>query len=468
VLAISFEVIQSISANNPGSAECLIWYTREVIKASDIRPKPKIRTLEKTRVYFLPEAGSSNDAREHPATIRPQEIYDEQIGDFRRVRILGVGQQSLETMPSDELESRWILNMVQHFKDDTSQRKFFVSFIEAPNCWRRVTISVDAGNTQPGSLEEALRTTTLLRDQAALIYDYIKDNLYGIKFFDTVTNLRLQIDDNKPHVYATEDVGETINYPPVGDVAHLVCPRYAENEVHFLAHLAGFNYKVTVNGKILVRKDMTEPNSVKEFIMGLESLKTLTSSSFVELHGIVVSNAGDTMKGILVEYVVKGGLANFLYINGRTISWMRRERWAKQIVNCLAYLHHRGLVKGRITLSDIGIDGNDNARILTGVNSKPHWLKHWKPPEIAGLRQGDGRTSALHCTTQSDVYQLGMNLWALGTQDPDPELQPRSLFFTPAQEAEIPSWYRNLVLSCLAEDPGSRPSASELLGQFHQ
>lgn len=40
-----------------------------------------------------------------------------------------------------ELDTKWILNLSMHFRDKSDREKFFITFAEKPNRWRRVTVS---------------------------------------------------------------------------------------------------------------------------------------------------------------------------------------------------------------------------------------------------------------------------------------------------------------------------------------
>jgi hypothetical protein len=64
-----------------------------------------------------------------------------------------------------ELDTKWILNLSMHFRDKSDREKFFVTFAEQPNRWRRVTISCDYRNAEPDSLETDLKELQYQRDK---------------------------------------------------------------------------------------------------------------------------------------------------------------------------------------------------------------------------------------------------------------------------------------------------------------
>jgi len=172
-----------------------------------------------------------------------------------------IGSQSISTeafdeMILEELEKRWILNLSMHFRDKSKREKFFVTYAETPTHWRRVTISLDYRNAAAGSLEEELQWTRFQRDKSARVYEAIRESLQDIQFYETVTNLKLQTENERLHVHVVEDVSEIIAYPPVRAIGHLDCPRVRENELVFDSHLSGFVYKVQVHGQVFIKKEI--------------------------------------------------------------------------------------------------------------------------------------------------------------------------------------------------------------------
>lgn len=110
-----------------------------------------------------------------------------------------------EAMIDDELERTWILNLSMHFRDRSKREKFFVTYRERDQLWRRVTISLDYRFAPPNSLEMDLMHTRFQREKSARIYEAIRESLSDIKFFDTVTNLKLETTDGRLHVHVVED-----------------------------------------------------------------------------------------------------------------------------------------------------------------------------------------------------------------------------------------------------------------------
>lgn len=87
-----------------------------------------------------------------------------------------------------------------------SGEKFFITFIESPSRWIRVTVSVDYRNAPVHSLEAELCTTLSQRDKTTKIYQAIRDRLMSVEFYDSVTALRIRTTDGRLHVSVAEDL----------------------------------------------------------------------------------------------------------------------------------------------------------------------------------------------------------------------------------------------------------------------
>ncbi|KAH1509599.1 hypothetical protein KXW37_003653, partial [Aspergillus fumigatus] len=349
--------------------------------------------------------------------------------------VADVPEQPPEDLIEMELEKRWILNLSMHFRDRSEREKFFVTYAEAPNRWRRVTISCDYRGAPPDSLEQDLKELRYQRDKCARIYESIRESLPEIQFYDTVTNLKLETRDGRLHVHVTEDVNEIIPYPPTSCIGHLPEARLVpEYQLHFEAHLSGFVYNVRLDGKNYIKKEIPGPDTVDEFLYEINALHALNGSpNVIQVEGIVVNDSRDVVKGLLISYAEQGALVDILYEQRGTISWERRARWARQIIQGLGEIHESGYVQGDFTLSNIVVDADDNAKIID-INRRGCPVG-WEPPEIAAKIESNQRIS-MYIGVKTDLYQLGMTLWALATEEDEPERQPRPLLL--GQEVDVP------------------------------
>ena len=365
----------------------------------------------------------------------------------------------------EELEKKWILNLSMHFRDHSPREKFFLTYAETPHRWRRVTISCNYRDAPPGSLERDLQSLQYQRDKSARIYESIRMSLQDIQFYDTVTNLKLETRDDMLHVHVTEDTNEIIPYPPTSAVNHLRCRHYRESELTFDAHMSGFVYKVNVDGHTWIKKEIPGPDSVDEFLYEINALTDLVGSkSVIQFQGLVVSEDGELVKGLLIAFAEQGALVDILYYNKGQLSWARRERWAKHIVQGLSEIHEAGFVQGDFTLSNIVIDEHDEAQIID-INRRGCPVG-WEPPEISKLVESSQRIS-MYIGVKSDLFQLGMVLWALAVEEDEPERQLRPLSLANRVE-NIPRYFRDLVDICLSERPRQRLAAKDMLPLFPQ
>jgi hypothetical protein len=362
-----------------------------------------------------------------------------------------------------ELEAKWILNLSMHFKDRSDREKFFITYAEKPNRWIRVTVSCDYRNPSPNSLEDDLKNLHYQRDKSARIYESIRDSLPDIQFYPTVTNLKIKTVDGRLHVHCSEDVNEIVKYPAAAILGHISCPRFKESDVVFHSHLSGYVYKVDVFGRTLVKKEIPGPEAVDEFIYEANALHALREANHViRLEGIIETDDGTTIKGILISLAARGALIDLIYdakLSG-PIPWPRRERWARQIITGLMEIHEAGFVQGDFTLSNIVL-GDDDAIALIDINRRGCPVG-WEPPEFEPMI-ASGQRIAMFISVKTDLFQLGMVLWALAAMADEPEREPRPLAPLPA---DVPPYYRRIVESCLASDPRARLSAERLLELF--
>ncbi|CAI6337479.1 unnamed protein product [Periconia digitata] len=373
-----------------------------------------------------------------------------------------IDDQQLE----DELEAKWILNLSMHFRDMSDREKFFITYAEEPNKWRRVTVSCDYRQLEPESLEHDLKSLHYQRDKSARIYEAIRDSLLDIQFYDTVTNLKLQTSDGRLHVHVTEDVNEIIPYPSLSAVEHLPCKKFRESSIDFDSHISGFVYKVSVGGKIYIKKEIPGPDAVEEFLYEINALCALQDSrSVVKFEGIIMDENNELIKGLLISYADQGALVDLIYDykGSDQMEWERRERWARQIVEGLSEIHEAGFVQGDFTLSNIVIDHDDNAKIID-INRRGCPVG-WEPPELARLIESGQRIS-IYIGVKSDLFQLGMVLWALAEQHDEPERQERPLSRSWSRHNAVPGYFKDLVRDCLSDAPKNRPSARDLLRRF--
>lgn len=236
--------------------------------------------------------------------------------------------------------------------------------------------------------------------------------------------------------------------------------------------MSGFVYRVKVSGETLIKKEIPGPETVDEFLYEINALHSLRhSADVIRFYGVVVDDQDENVKGLLISYAEQGALVDVLYDNRQESEpgtaqefgtpWVVRERWARQIVQGLAEIHECGFVQGDFTLSNIVIDDYGDAKIID-INRRGCPVG-WEPPEATPLIESGQRLS-MYIGVKSDLFQLGMVLWALATQEDEPEIHERPLRIPPTPY--VPDWFRRMVDICLSDDPRRRLQASSLLSLF--
>lgn len=362
----------------------------------------------------------------------------------------------------EEYEQRWILNLSMHFRDKSNREKFFVTYAETPSRWRRITVSLDYRVAPKGSLEADLSTLHYQRDKSFRIYEAIRESLPDIQYYDTVTNLKLETtpEDGQLHVHVREDANEIVNFPNVALFQHVQTHFYTESEVEFISHLSGFVYKVRAGGRTVIKKEIPGPDTVDEFLYEVNALDSLHGcDSVIQLQGLVTDDSGMLVKGLLISYASQGALVDMLYDYRGELPWHRRERWAKQIVQGLSDIHEAGFVQGDFTLSNIVINEEDDAQIID-INRRGCPVG-WEPPELGRLIDSGQRIS-MCIGVKTDLFQLGMVLWALAEEVDEPERIERPH----PSVSNAPSYFQEIVEICLSERPQGRWAANRLLRLF--
>ncbi|KAF2725822.1 kinase-like protein, partial [Polychaeton citri CBS 116435] len=367
----------------------------------------------------------------------------------------------------EEYDRCWILNLSMRFRDKSNREKFFVTYAETPSSWRRLTISLDYGNSVHGSLETELCRLHYQQDKSMRIYESIKDSLPDIEYYPTVTNLKLETssEDGQLHIHVREDANEIIQYPSTSLVQHVEVPKIPEADIQFIGHLSGFVYKVRVDHQVVIKKEIPGPDTVDEFLYEVNALSALLEhqcNNVVQLKGLVTNDDGSIVKALLISYAQKGALVDMLYDSRNTdnLPWHRREKWARHIVSGLSDIHEAGFVQGDFTLSNIVLDESDDAKIID-INRRGCPVG-WEPPEFSRLIES-GQRIGMCIGVKTDLFQLGMVLWALAEEVDEPERVERPL---PQIVDTVPEYYRKIVAICLSERPQGRISAKALLKRF--
>jgi serine/threonine protein kinase len=245
-------------------------------------------------------------------------------------------------------------------------------------------------------------------------------------------------------------------------IQHMNCRRVKEREIQFDSHMSGFVYKVRVHGRQLIKKEIPGPDTVEEFLYEINALNSLqAANNVIQFYGVVVDEREELVTGLLISYAERGALIDVIYDHDHSLPWPTREKWARQIVTGLSEIHEAGFVQGDFTLSNIVIDKNEDAKIID-INRRGCPIG-WEPPEATPMIESGQRIS-MYIGVKSDLYQLGMVLWALAMQEDEPEAFGRPLKIDSG--VQVPAWYKRVVDTCLSVNPRNRLHACQLLSWF--
>jgi serine/threonine protein kinase len=165
------------------------------------------------------------------------------------------------------------------------------------------------------------------------------------------------------------------------------------------------------------------------------------------------------------------------------LPWDARRRWAIQLVSAVHSLHAAGFVHGALTLNTVFlVPGSSQPAenlpdivathtILVScptITSRAPWPDIYSSPEL--LIRHVNKPPRFCLSTQSDLYALGVILWALAVQDCEPALYRRnwSRLAFPITHAFEPgtTWrfpVRDAIRDCLNTQPQNRPTTDFLL-----
>ena len=173
------------------------------------------------------------------------------------------------------------------------------------------------------------------------------------------------------------------------------------------------------------------------------------------------------------------GLANS---RSKTIPWLIREVWARELIQAIIEIHSQSLIAGVFKFFSVGIRA-DGVAVLHWVNRSESRLQDCRgqvPPELRNQHCKDHSGSAVrdNLNFQTDIFQLGLVLWLLVEHEDMGDFcprsacthRPRTTCMAPhANPVELPKCHDNIpvylcdiIRDCRLPDPRSRVSTSEL------
>ena len=243
--------------------------------------------------------------------------------------------------------------------------------------------------------------------------------------------------------------------------------------VLYVSQLAG-------EGSLVLETRLTRSYPSVEALYTIRVLHCLAEKrGFLRFKGIVPGVRPSSMKSWLVELPPGSRDLPTLLENGHNVPWMRRERWARELVEAVSEVHACGFTIASLNnvRPPIIIDGADHVRLWRFSSKQVQAFagRHRWPPESAILEQMSSamrETDGLDATFKNDIWDLGLALYCLATHFRhgwedlpvhDPQARTPAL---PPLPAQVPEYYRNIVQRCRAPKACERPPAWRLLKDF--
>lgn len=213
------------------------------------------------------------------------------------------------------------------------------------------------------------------------------------------------------------------------------------------------------------------------------------------LVGVVLDDDSGIANAFLYGLPSKGDILQIIDLatkSGQQISWQRREKWCRQIVQGVAEIHSQGFVLGCLGENldhGVYVDADDNAvhanqfrKMFTYDRTLMSVLppEYHRSPLVAG-----SRSRQLAALPKTDLYQLGLFLWRIASHKPyklgsqfcamagcttKPDLicaEPHAYAVQlPSPGEHVPQYLRDVIAACRTEDPDERPPAWKLLDMF--
>jgi len=362
--------------------------------------------------------------------------------------------------------------------------------------WAATKTSQDEFNTM-GTLRSvgsaALPNSLLTKTQERLseAEDLDEDIHFRFSLSDQ-DSIRMQYYNSSINLFPATSKSSKTSREALTFLDDLGCPRYFENEITQIALLEPpSRFAACIHGKLVYEIRFARSLPSSELLYNIQLLHCMNGASgLAKLVGIVVDSTGNHLKSYLIEFPRARWKLQEV-IQNQSITWKRREKWAKQLVEGVSQIHSQGFVVGTLrTSSPVITDGSDCVQ-LWYFKQKFQMGRAggaYYPPECLHFRHLSPTTSEAECpnvTSKTDIFHLGLVLWRLAENSPrthnspvciregcsaqahlrydESHLDPIAL---PSLPESIPQYYRQVVDICRAENPNDRLAAWRLLKLF--
>jgi hypothetical protein len=393
----------------------------------------------------------------------------------------------------------------------TRVSQFAILFVQDPNKWTRLTISITVTMESRYWHVDKVNTTELIPKRVYQLPDRVTSRV--IQFLRSHSTLPHDV--HLSILFGSQAECETIGKrsastarltKPLFDVTaylrvitrqvkHFCCPWFYERQLDQRPlYTCPTNLFIAFFDSRWVMEHRFGSSQVHidaDFYM-LKVLHCLEGAPRINpFVGVVLDDDTGIITAFLCEFPAKGELFYLLKqteISGQPTNWGRRVKWCQQIVQAVAKVHSKGFVVGSLAESPqcpFGVDGLDNAVLCRRIR-KSFVYRESKtgvlPPECRNQAYSGAYIEA---TAETDIYQLGLQLWhiaagqnsgsctmfchlagcisAAGEPCTDSHADPIQL---PSPAADAPPYLLEVIAACRAENPHKRTPASELLRMF--
>ena len=400
--------------------------------------------------------------------------------------------------------------------DDFKPNCYRLFYFKSARQWRRLSISIDVCRssiywraTKISQFEYSTSDALYLTGAASIpcsLLAQIKMFLAEVEDLDEDAHFRLHLSSHNT-IQEQHNKSELRSYVAANQMLEasrailtflddLGCPRYFEKELTQIALLQPPNCFVTfVNGVLVRETKFARPLPSEEMLYNIQLLRCMNGiPGFAKLAGIVVDITGKHLKSYLVEFPkTRWNIIIDEIPQNLSISWERREKWARNLIEMVSLVHSKGFVVG--TLSSLWrrflVDDLDFLHFWTFKKRffMGNVLGCYYPPEYLHFQNIPPSTYEAECpkiTPKTDIYHLGLFLWRLaenllppqqlspvctregcniplGSSCDPSHINPITL---PRLRANIPQYYQDIINLCRAKDPNERPAAWRLLKLF--
>ena len=271
------------------------------------------------------------------------------------------------------------------------------------------------------------------------------------------------------------------------------CPRYMESEVTQLEIVDPPNlFASCCKGILVLETVFTKPVPSPEALYNIRLLHCMKGRpGFAKLVGIVTDKHVTQAKSFLIELPRARNRLDYIALD-QPLPWTRRERWARQVLECVNEAHSEGFVIGTLVRFGVPV-------VIEGTGSIIMWkfkskfpmgntLDSYYPPELQHYKYASRATSeadSRDITTKTDLYHLGLLFWLLAENLPRTHSSPvcirnncrkgldsecddfhKDPVALPELSTDVPQYYKDIVGACRAENPQDRVCARTLLKWF--